>query len=211
MVSVEAAADVAVLGSYAAVVLRRNLAAWLAAGPDVRHSLVLPAAGHCIHLQQHVVYDGNCALVHCWDHGCWLVRKVIDGQCWLPQAGFVYVQDLHNWRPQDDAEWEAHAEDIMDYVAWRRSALEFLPGLMAAGQDHLQLAPVLAAIAGEAEIFTYALEELKAPGDDGWPEPPEGVPRNHWWWWPGVPTPEGVVSQFAEAYAEECSDSEGSD
>ena len=210
MVSVEAATDVTVLGSYAAVVLRRNLGAWLATGPDVWHLLVLPAAGHCIPLQQHVVYSKLCTLA-LWNHGCWLVRKLNNGQCWLPQAGFVYVQDLHNWRPQDDAEWEAHAEDIMDYVAWRRSALEFLPGLMAAGQDHLQLAPVLDAIAGEAEIFTYALEELKAPGEDGWPEPPEGVPGNHWWWWPGGPTPEGVVSQFAEAYAEEYSDSEGSD
>jgi hypothetical protein len=54
----------------------------------------------------------------------------------------------------------------------------------------------LKAIADHAQLFDEALKELKAPGDNGWPDPPEGVPESHWWWWPGGHTPGDIVAQF---------------
>ena len=44
---------------------------------------------------------------------------------------------------------------------------------------------MLDALAEEAELFDMGLTELEATDDDGWLNPPPGVPEGHYWWWPG--------------------------
>ena len=133
----------------------------------------------------------------------------------IPQAFPDGDEDEAEIIARRDSDWEARAEHIMNHVAWRRSALEFLPWLLAGGQDPSQHAGVLEAveyneakfawalknlrvIAENAQLFDEALKQLTAPGDNGWPDPPEGAPESHRWWWPEGVTPADIVARFEE-------------
>ena len=148
-------------------------------------------------------------------------QEVTTGQGWLLQVGDDFYLDmltsvpkvLSDWEDEAedkvkrDSEWEAQAENIMNHVAWRRSALEFLPWLMAGDEGVLEAVENneekyawalknLKEIADHAQLFDEALKELKPPGDNGWPDPPEGVPESHRWWWPEGVTPGDVVMRL---------------
>ncbi len=107
------------------------------------------------------------------------------------------VLDMDN--PQDLYELphlgvdEQYPYDVMDHVAWRRSALEFLPDLVARGTEASKHAALLEDLAHQVQTFDAALLELFKPDLEGWPDdvpppheapkPPEGLPKSHWWWW----------------------------
>ena len=76
-------------------------------------------------------------------------------------------------------------------MAWQRSALAFVPTLLASGSFHSQHASVLQALAVEAKKVDMRLIAAREAGIEavremdmiGKQEVPEGVPRTHWWWW----------------------------
>ena len=101
---------------------------------------------------------------------------------------------------QEDVEGEAFKFvqlNGMDFVAWRRSALEFLPGLMANAPDFSEDAYVLEELAEETEKLDEVMDGLPAQ---------DGVPETHRWWWPYALTPRDIVAQFEEDSGEDDSD-----
>lgn len=119
------------------------------------------------------------------------------GQRCLLQVWKYFMEDMHRCiMPQDGVDWDTHADEIMNEVSWRRSALEFLPGLMANAPDFSEDAWVLEELADQAHKFDCALLKLSAPYDDEWPDPPHGVPESHTWWWPGALAPDYIVMEF---------------
>ena len=188
VVGVEAETDASVLGSYAVDVLRRMVAGWLSLGPDVR----------LCHLQESTSYSssskrGSDAM---WWMGDWLVEPSLMGQRCLPQAWKCFLQDMHDSKPRDNGNGEI-SNDLyedglydMDMVSWRRSALEFLPGLMASAPDFSEDAWVLEELAADLGEFDEVV--------DGLPAPPDGVPKTHVWWWPEGYTPRDIVAQLAQ-------------
>lgn len=104
----------------------------------------------------------------------------------LLQVGLAFVRDtfaamtaaMTSGHPVPNGEW--------DHFYWRRSALEFLPELLAdpAGTDAAssQHAAVLQALAHKAGEYDEALLAVQSPvcprpsGLDGW------RPEAHWWW-----------------------------
>ena len=97
-----------------------------------------------------------------------------------------------------EEENELYADEVMDHVAWRRSAVEFLPELVAEGPEPSEHAAELQDLARAAREFDAALLDQFKPGsEEKWlesgglvrihpprcsPEPPEGLPESHWWW-----------------------------
>jgi hypothetical protein len=66
-------------------------------------------------------------------------------------------------------------------VPWRRSAVQFLPGLIrksAKAWDHVS---VLSAIEGETKRLDAAIDSLRGEGDSLALRIPDGVPESHWW------------------------------
>ncbi len=121
------------------------------------------------------------------------------GQHLLPQAWEYFLRDMHRCiSSRDNGEGEAFVEvHDLDFVAWRRSALEFLPRLMANAPDFSEDAYVLEELAEETAKLDVVLDGLPAP---------DGVPKTHTWWWPDGLTPQDIVAQFAEDSGEDDSD-----
>ena len=91
-----------------------------------------------------------------------------------------YAQALHSMTRQTRA--GKYAQHRMSDAAWRRSAIEFVPQLVATCPDPAaQHAAVLQEIANEVERIDEAL--LDALLDGPILTAPEGVPKCHWWWW----------------------------
>ena len=74
------------------------------------------------------------------------------------------------------------ATTVLCVVAEQRSAMEFLPGLLASGADPAQHASLLQALAVETKKLDTSLLDAWALGPIGMPRAPEGIPRSHWWW-----------------------------
>ena len=86
-----------------------------------------------------------------WCKGCLACQDVTDWQRCLLQVGELFYQDV--LQDLNDPGIYAPAEEIMEVLAWRRSALEFLLGLMAGGQDCSEHVGVLEALADKADDF----------------------------------------------------------
>ena len=83
--------------------------------------------------------------------------------------------------------------EVMDELAWQRSAIEFLPQVVSRGTDPSQYASVLRSLARAAANFdVWCRGELQS-GGIGQPQPPplsagywretvDAVPDSHWWW-----------------------------
>ena len=108
------------------------------------------------------------------------------------QVVFAFVENLCGWKfvkPYSRPE----SPEVMDELAWQRSAVEFLPELLARGTGPAQYASVLRRVAAEAAKFdAWCRVELQL-GGIGEPQPPplsagfwwksiDDVPGSHWWW-----------------------------
>ena len=78
--------------------------------------------------------------------------------------------------------WKDPAEERLFDVAWRRSALDYLPRLLIGRTDPSQPVPMPQALAIEAEAIDRGLLDAWKIGPIGMPKAPQGVPRSHWWW-----------------------------
>lgn len=93
--------------------------------------------------------------------------------------------------------------DIIEEHAGRRSAISFLPGLLASGIDPVQDATMqstLSIMGLEAACNEwYTVDSMKEGLDISDEEvfhsvtmgpvsitAPQGIPRSHWWWWPNT-------------------------
>ena len=83
--------------------------------------------------------------------------------------------------------------EVMDELAWQRSAVEFLPEVVNRGTNTSQYASVLEALAKLAARFDAWCRQQLAAGGVGKPQPPplqagywwddiHAVPESHWWW-----------------------------
>ena len=109
-------------------------------------------------------------------------------------------------------------DEVMDELAWRRSAVEFLPQLLARGTDPSQYAGLLRRLACKAAGFDAWLHEQLLVGGDrynrgvGSPSPPPGIwwgtidilPESHWWW---RVTPAPGHDSDSDSYGDSDSDS----
>ena len=74
----------------------------------------------------------------------------------------------------------------MDYeefeTAWRRSALEFLPQLLASGTDPSQ------GVGAQRQLLGGRLDgRICDMSDEPMPAAPGGVRLHHWWWYRSAP------------------------
>ena len=108
------------------------------------------------------------------------------------QGVSAFAENLRGWKfvkPYSRPE----SPEVMDELAWQRSAVEFLPEVVARGKNPARYASVLRDVANEAANFdAWCRAELVA-GGVGEPQPPplsagywwgsiDDVPEGHWWW-----------------------------
>ncbi len=74
-----------------------------------------------------------------------------------------------------------NARGRMIAAARCRSALEFVPQLVATSNEPAAHAYVLQALAVAARKANAALLDALLDGFNL--EPPKGLPKSHWWWW----------------------------
>ena len=101
--------------------------------------------------------------------------------------GLAFLQNLLKMQDLSDVYFpiplldlkEVYAYGVMDHLSWRRSAVEFLPGLVASGTYPEQHAPVQTA--GVASVCALVLELVHAltEGCDRWTDHPYCI---SWTW-----------------------------
>ena len=109
------------------------------------------------------------------------------------QVVHIFGKNLREYQHSKPYVWEGVEPDdcnnVMDQLAWRRSAIEFLPQLVARGADSWQYADVLSKLAGIAAGFDAWFGQQLQTGARHYQQPTpsrvesiDAIPRPHWWW-----------------------------
>ena len=190
----EAAKNPEVLDSIAVAVLRRDLEMWLSAKiPNaldwVRRLLLQPAKGAALSVLQ------SAGLWHRVEETSNRLQRMHDGRCVILQVAVDWMTSSEHMRYLLHL-WEDPSYDVTNHIFWRRSAVEFLPGLLASGAEPSQHAHALYCLAEQAvqvhdALFMEAWAQMShyLVVEEEWtagpisPNAPEGIPQKHWWWW----------------------------
>ncbi|EIE24524.1 hypothetical protein COCSUDRAFT_65399 [Coccomyxa subellipsoidea C-169] len=112
-----------------------------------------------------------------------LVKQLQTALCWWlsekQEVAVAFVRDAKRSLEEYDM-WRMAFINWPD-IPWRRSAVDFLPGLIkkcTKAWDHVS---VLSAIEAETKRLDVAIDSLRDEGDSLAMRMPEGLPESHWW------------------------------
>jgi len=116
-----------------------------------------------------------------------LVREFEESlQWWLhtrPEMVIAFARDAESDLEQYDMWRMAYIH--WPSVPWKRSALAFLPGLLAKVSQAWEHISVLEALEREVKRLDNTIRSLENQGDTLSMVAPDGAPKRHWWWWLG--------------------------